>query len=402
MTLLIHQKSAKEKLISKKVGALFMEAGTGKTRVALDLVNSIPNIDLVLWIAPLGTIRDSSECVKNEVKKWGGFKCKVHYVGIESIGQSDRIFLETLDILKKVSNPCIVMDESIKIKNISAKRTLRALALAEFAEYKLVLNGTPLSRNLLDLWAQMEFLSQKILNMDITKFKNTFCKYKTITYKHGRRSFSKEYITGYENVDYLHSLIDDFIYECELSLDVKTRYSELKYCLDKCDHEEYYNIKRYMLENEYLLHGNGSFFLSMTQKMQHSYCCTLNKFEVLDEWFIEHDQAATIIFCKFIKSQKECKKRYPKAKVLSYQKHSFGLNLQEYNNTVYFDKTFDWALRNQSGNRTYRTGQKSDCRYLDLTGDVGLESLIDNNIITKTNMIEYFKMKTINEIKKDL
>ncbi|MFV0468658.1 MAG: SNF2-related protein [Dysgonomonas sp.] len=402
MDLLSQQLSAKEKLINKKVGALFMEAGTGKTRVALELVNSIPGIDLVLWIAPLGTIRDGSECVKNEIHKWGGFKCNAHYVGIESIGQSDRIYLETLAIIGKAKTPCVVIDESIKIKNISAQRTNRALEISKKTEYKLILNGTPLSRNLLDLWAQMEFLSPQILNMDIAEFKNTFCKYQTVTYKHGRRSFSKEYITGYENIDYLHSLIDDFIYECDLSLDVETRYSELKYRLDEYDHAEYASIKQHMLENEYLLHGNGNFFLSMTQKMQHSYCCTPNKFEVLDAWFENHDQATTIIFCKFIRSQRECSERYPKAKVLSYQKHSFGLNLQEYNSTVYFDKTFDWALRNQSGNRTYRTGQKEDCKYLDLTGDVGLESLIDKNIREKVNMIEYFKMKAITEIKKDL
>lgn len=44
------QQEAKQHLIDWKVGALFMEAGTGKTRVACELVNSVPGIDLVIWV----------------------------------------------------------------------------------------------------------------------------------------------------------------------------------------------------------------------------------------------------------------------------------------------------------------------------------------------------------------
>lgn len=93
---------------------------------------------------------------------------------------------------------------------------------------------------------------------------------------------------------------------------------------------------------------------------------------------------------------------FPKAKVLSYQKEAFGLNLQEYNNTIYFDKVWDYALRTQSTRRTYRVGQEYDCHYYDLTGDVGLESLIDRNISKKISMTEYFKKVTKDELVKDL
>ena len=47
------QQEAIEKLSKLKVGALFMEMGTGKTKVALDLINSKKNkVDYVLWICP--------------------------------------------------------------------------------------------------------------------------------------------------------------------------------------------------------------------------------------------------------------------------------------------------------------------------------------------------------------
>ena len=54
---------------------------------------------------------------------------------------------------------------------------------------------------------------------------------------------------------------------------------------------------------------------------------------------------------------------------------------------------WDLALRTQSSRRTYRTGQEYDCSYWDLTGNVGLEGLIDKCIHNKVSMVEYFKTK---------
>jgi SNF2 family DNA or RNA helicase len=249
----------------------------------------------------------------------------------------------------------------------------------------------------------MDFLSPLILNMSDAEFKNTFCEYTKITkYFGGHRGYTKEFITGYENIDYLYSLIRYYVYECDLTLSVKQYYSDAHYQLDELCQKEYTRLKEKYLDNETLMWKNNNIFLEMTQKMQHSYCCTPEKFEVLDKHFKEYDESKSIIFCKYIDSREACEKYFKKATVLSYQKHSFGLNLQHLNHTIYFDKVWDWALRNQSITRTYRTGQEYDCSYLDLTGNVGLESLIDKNIAKKTGMIEYFKGKTKEELKAEL
>ena len=81
---------------------------------------------------------------------------------------------------------------------------------------------------------------------------------------------------------------------------------------------------------------------------------------------------------------------------------SMRLNLQDYNVTIYFDKVWDYALMLQSSRRTYRTGQTEDCVYYNLTGNVGLESLIDDNIDKKISMSEYFKKINKEELKKEL
>jgi hypothetical protein len=405
MSLFPDQIAAENHLKKWKVGALFMEAGTGKTRVACELVNATPDIDLIVWFAPVRLIRprDGIGSIVDETNKWGGFDVPVRYVGIESISASDRIYLETRSLISGAHKPFLVIDESIKIKNYTAKRTRRLLDIGNLAQYKLILNGTPLSRNLLDLWSQMEFLSPKILNMDLTEFKNTFCEYTKITKKiGGYKQYTKEFITGYENIDYLYSLIRHYVYECDLSMQVRQYYNTLHYTLDDDCRDEYNRLKEMYLNNEALLWKNNNIFLEMTQKMQHCYCCTESKFEALENLFEKIDQSRTIIYCKYIYSRNECEKRFPKATVLSYQKEALGLNLQHLCNTVYFDKIWDYALRMHSSRRTFRTGQDENCRYWDLTGNAGLEHMIDSNIDKKIDMTEYFKGKTREEIISDL
>ena len=396
-----HQSEAKRHLEEWKVGALFMEAGTGKTKVAVDIVNASP-CDFVLWIGPLQTIRTGN--VTNEVARQGGFNMPCSFVGIESIGGSDRIYLNTVEDLKSYEKPFVVVDESLKIKNAEAKRTKRLLEIGKIVEYKLILNGTPLSRNLLDLWSQMEFLSPLILNMSLAQFKNTFCEWTRVTKSNGWRTYSKEYVTGYENVDYLYSLIRHYVFKADLKLGISQHYRSKAYYIDEDSREEYARIKEIFLEDEMLEWRNNNIFLEMTQKMQHAYCCTGDKIDQVKSILAEEevDPSKTIIFCKFIKSRELCERLFPECLVLSYQKDSLGLNLQEYNVTIYFDKVWDFALRTQSTRRTFRTGQERDCLYYDLTGDVGLERLIDRNIGKKVKMSEYFKKATKEQLKKDL
>lgn len=395
------QTAAKQHLAKWKVGALFMEAGTGKTKVAVDIVNASA-CDFVLWVGPLQTIRTGN--VTAEVSNHGEFKMPAKYVGVESIGGSDRIYMEVLAELEKYDKPFVVVDESLKIKNAEAKRTRRLLEIGKRVEYKLILNGTPLSRNLLDLWSQMQFLSPLILNMTLAQFKNTFCEWTRITRRNGCCSYTKEFITGYDNVDYLYSLIRHYVFKADLKLNISQQYRYYTYCIDDESKEEYDHIKNKYLDDEMLEWKNNNIFLEMTQKMQHTYCCTPDKLSLVRKILASDDVEAkrTIIFCKFVKSREVCEREFNDCLVLSYQKDAMGLNLQEYNATIYFDKVWDYALRTQSTRRTFRTGQERDCLYFDLTGNVGLERLIDNNIDKKITMSEYFKQATKEQLKNEL
>lgn len=397
------QQEAIDHLTRWRVGALFMQPGTGKTRVAVELVNGVP-ADRVLWVGPLRTLRkgDPSSTV-SEIDKWGGLRVPTKYVGIESIQGSDRIYGEVADFIDGASAPFIVVDESLKIKNSEAKRTRRMLELSRRAEYKLILNGTPVSRNLLDMWPQMEFLSPKILGMSLSQFKNTFCVYDTVAKRYnGREVYSRDIIRGYDNIDYLYSLIGHYVYECDMQMNVCRLWNDLSYEIDKEAMEEYQEIKEAYLNHETLSIRDNNIFLEMTQKMQHSYCASPAKFKVLDDLFRRVPEEKTVIFCKFVKSRIACEGRYPSAAVLSYQREAFGLNLQDRCHTVFFDKTWDFAVRDQAGRRTFRTGQTCDCRYYDLSGNVGLEKMIDRCIARKTGMAEYLKKLSLEQMKKEL
>lgn len=396
MNLLDNQTKAINKLNAYKVGALFMEPGTGKTLAAYELIKSVDECDYVLWLTPFRT----KDNLQNELDKYGVRHIRIE--GIESLSNSTRVMLELYTELEKSSCPFIVVDESLKIKNWSAKRTQRIIELGKLAEYKLILNGTPLSRNILDIWAQMEFLSPRILNMGVAEFKNTFCEYTRVKKKIGNKVFTKEWISKYHNVDYLYSLIRHYVYECDLELDLKQQYIELPYEIEKDIKEEYFFLKNIYLNNEDMKWKDQNLFLEMTQKMQHLYACAEEKFNRLSEIIKSYPLENIIVFTKYISSREEIKKRFPDLTVLSYGKHTFGLNLQDKYVTVYFDKTWDYAQREQTERRTYRTGQQHDCVYYDLKGDVGLENMIDKNVTNKQNLLNYFKKVSLEQLINEL
>lgn len=391
--LTIQQMNAIRHLQEWRVGALFMEPGTGKTRAAMMLANSTPCTE-VIWIGPLRT----SATTQAEAIKWGGFKVPVTYWGVESLSNSDRIYMQLIQQVEQAHEPMVIVDESLKIKNAEAKRTKRILEIGSRAKWKLVLNGTPVSRNLLDMWPQMEFLSPKILGMSLTEYKNTFTKWTKVTKHIGYRSYTKEFITGMENVDYLHSLIRHYVYECDLHMNIAQKWHEVPYQVTEDTREAYNSIKDDYLRDETLEWRKNNIFLAMTTEMQMAYTIDEGKMSAVDRLLQGLPQEHTIIFCRFIKAQEECRRRWPKIQVLSMQKEALGLNLQQYQHTIFFDRVWDYAAILQASRRTYRTGQEQDCHYYELTGNLGLEHMIKTNITKKVSMSEYLKQITKKEL----
>jgi hypothetical protein len=160
-------------------------------------------------------------------------------------------------------------------------------------------------------------------------------------------------------------------------------------------------LKETYLDNEKLIAMNNNIFLEMTQKMQHEYSCSFEKFIEVDKWFKTYPEEKAIIYCNYVVSADECRERYPKALVLNYNS-SFGHNLQDRPFTVFFDQTFDWGKVVQGTARNYRTGQENDCRYLRLVANVGLGKLYFDNNTKKIGISEYLKKISREQLKEIL
>lgn len=370
-----------------------MEMGTGKTKVALDLIASKKNkINYILWICPFS--------IKNEIEqerlKWHP-ELKIDIVGCETISISD---YKAAELHRKVSesNSFIVVDESLKIKNRNSKRTKRILQLGSMAKYKLILNGTPLSKNVLDLYPQMQFLSPKILNMTFNEFKDKYCEY----YVRGKL---KNRVKKQYNIEHLISLIEPYIFNCELDLKNQKNYYDLYYSIENL--QEYDDKKRDIL----CFNNNSDFdFFAVTTYLQHYYCSLNSKLKLLKSLISKIDEQV-IVFVKFLDSIPPDSKRLTgdisnqerknilksfkngefKTLFITYGCGSFGLNLQNCKNIIFADHTFDYAVRLQAEGRIYRLGQKNDVNYYNLNCTCGLDKLIRGCLDKKTKLLDEVK-----------
>lgn len=383
------QASAVKKLGSLKVGALFMEPGTGKTRVAVNLINSAKT-DFCLFVCPFQTKKN----LLDEINKWG-LQVPFDIVGVETLSSSDNTYLRLREELSTKEHVFMVVDESLKIKNRNAIRTRRVLNLAKFSEYRLVLNGTPLSKNILDLWSQFEFLSPKILNMRFYEFLNNFVEY--VDY---RDSGKPILIKSYRNLDYLYSIIKPFVFDAKLNLNISSQHIRADYSLSYEANQKYQQIKNHYLINYDDLDGN--IFMAMIQEMQQSYCDDDDKVSTALKLAKTLGIEDTLIFCKFLRGKSVLENADSALHVITYGKGSYGLNLQNYHHIIFYDKTFDYAQLEQAKRRIYRMGQDSNVTYHYMTGDVGLESMVDRNIERKESILDHFKKMVVKGRKEEL
>lgn len=395
-----NQQLAFDKFSKLKVGALFMQMGTGKTRVAIELVDYNKS-DLLLYITPFSTKKN----VENEFKKWN-LQTPYIIIGYETISSSDRVFI---DLLNKLENAkaFIIADESIFIKNEETKRFNRLLQLRDKCKYALILNGTPLTKNEWDLYNQMYFLSPLILNMNREQFQNTF--FKKITYKKYGKKENSFYKFSEVNADSLYKMIEPYIFKCDLNFEKKE--TEEYYYIDYENEMDYYNEKEDKL-NEYIEKRLSNIIINMLTSLN---VIASNYSKKNDELIKYIKDKQIIVFCNYLsevkyiservdclvmtgdtKNRQEIINRFEKSKIpliMTMGVGSYSLNLQFCNEIVYSSLTFDYAKIEQSKYRIKRIGQDKDIKYTYFLTRLGINSMILKNIKNKKILSEIIKEK---------
>lgn len=373
-----------------------MKQGTGKTRVALELIKST-DCDFVLFLCPFSTKSN----LNAEIDKWG-LDRPFEIVGYETLSSSDRTYLKLLNLTEHYQKLFIVADESVFIKNSDSKRFERMLKLRDMSEYRLILNGTPITKNEWDIYNQMEFLSPLIIKMSRLEFLQTF--FKKIRYKRKGENPREFYTLSEVNIDYLHKLIEPFIFEADLVFDKKVSshevmvsssdetdelYEERKQSLlnslaiGECKVEQFTNLAVACFDDKERhkaiakqLKGQIIVFCSLLSEVKHIS-------EEIDCYVITGDTAPQ----KRIEIINQFKED-DKPLLMTYGTGAFGLNLQFCHRIAFVSLTFDYAKIDQAMSRIKRIGQENDIEYTYFTSNLGIYNMIKDNIVKKQTLKE--------------
>ena len=234
-----HQENIFNKIKDMPNYALLMEQGTGKTKVIIDNFSYLykkGNIDAVLVVAPYGVHRNwindevpkhMPEDIKYKSMFWDNSKSKTKKFQekfLDLLNDKELCILtcnvESFRVPKAVfnfltfcrrKNVMMVVEESARIKNPKAKQTREVIKLGNFATYKRILTGTPVTNSPFDVYSQFEFLDKTIIDhSSFYSFKNYYGVFEKKTNWGSNRQYDE--LKSYRNLDELKSLLDPFSY----------------------------------------------------------------------------------------------------------------------------------------------------------------------------------------------
>jgi len=446
-----HQRKAFYLSRNKDNFGLFMEQGTGKTKVAIDTaayLYSKSRINCLVIIAPNGvhnqwldkqlpdhmpdwciheSIHYYSGMNKNHETKFNALIAKKEILKVFAFNIESFVSKKSKDYLEKIllsHETLLVVDESSRIKTPGANRTKVVTKLGKLAKYKRILTGTPVTKGVEDLYAQFTFLDPYILGYDsFYTFKANYC----ITREHeGRR-----WIVGYRNTDELIHSIKGHSFRVLKSecLDLPPKiYQRHKYELSKEQKRLYTSLKE-----QFVAELNGE-EVSVPETITRM----LRLQQVICNWFpydkelkpIEENNPRlkalsdvlsvidqkTIIWCRFRADIMAIHNMLKGSCVLYYgdipndqratniklfqenpqikyfvghaQAGGLGLNLTAAQYAVYYSNSFDLEMRLQSEDRCHRIGTTSNVTYIDLEANNTLDTYIIKALRKKKSLAD--------------
>lgn len=446
--LLDWQQRGVDKLLPIRVGALFMEQGTGKTRTAIELVHRRQSqIDKVVYFCPVSlkltvyhqilqhTDTPSSQMHIFDDRTDSSNIPRVgwYIIGIESMSASSRVVMAVNELI--TSDTFVITDESDYIKGHKALRTERITRIAERCRYRLILTGTPISQGVIDLFSQMRFLSPKILG-----YRSFY------SFAANHLEYSDKYpglvVRGLK-LDWLAQKIQPYVYqvtkvECvELP---KKLYTSRFFYLSRDQHRAYQQAKEELLlsVDEPSSYDIFRTFTALQQIVSGywNYRGIINEYahSRLDQLMHYVDglgDEKVIVWCKFQYSvnaiaaalrgkygndstsefhgkinQRERDNQIDRFRkgsqflVATQSSGGRGLTLTESHHAVFYENEFRYANRLQAEDRQHRLGTTEHVTYCNLWSESGIDRLIMQSHDKKGNAVHDFK-RQIDRVKDD-
>lgn len=440
-----------EQRVNRGFGLLF-EMGCGKTLTALAIAGAAyekGKIQKVLIIAPTSVVAvwpkefqefadfkytcrtllgEKSQRIKHldDLMKFPFKALKVAVINYESTWRPG-IF----EKLEEYDPDMIICDESQRIKTHDAAQSKAIHKLGDQARYKLILSGTPVQNNAIDIFSQYRFLDPKIFGTNFYQFRNRYAI---------MGGFNKKQIIGYKDLDGLikkeHSIA--FRITKEEAIDLPEQTFETRHItMDKKERELYDRIRR----DSYAELDSGGQITATTVLTK------LLRLQQLTGGFLVKDDSARpelvsrskldaladiiqdyvvgtgkklVIFARFIPEVKAiielAKKELPSGKkavaiygdikkedrgaiVKQFQEDpntvlfigqidtaGTGITLTAADTCVYYSKNFNYATYSQSLSRIHRIGQRNTCTYIDLVVEKTVDEMISKALAKKEDM----------------
>lgn len=251
-----HQVEAVSKAYGRHAFAYLMDQGTGKTKCAYDEAFNLAllgSINLLVVVAPNDVHRAwiEEELPKHAIPEvpyvaavWDNKRTRRKESEIAKLfdpGDHLRIFAVNVEafqigkpgqnrafvLVRRLLRACrgmLVVDESQDIKTNKSQRTKTVIALGDYAPYRRILTGTPITQSPFDFYTQFKFLDPNILGFSTYgSFKNhygTFIRRKSPHHKWNRWTGQKEDVyydelISYKNIGELLEKVSEHCYRAE-------------------------------------------------------------------------------------------------------------------------------------------------------------------------------------------
>ena len=322
----------------------------------------------------------------------------------------------------------IIADESQRIKTHNAQQSKAMHQLGDIAKYKLILSGTPVQNNAIDIYSQYRFLDPTVFGTNYFAFRGRYAI---------MGGFNQRQIIGYRDLDALIRKEFSIAYRVtkEEALDLPEQtfitrniplQGKAKKLYDTIKRDSFAELESggkitapTVLTKLLRLQQFTGGFIQLDEGIKPEWVFDgklLALEDILDDYCLG-ERKKLVVFCRFrpeidiIQSLLEKKKiRYasiygdikiedrglivqefqtkPEIKVFLAQIDTAGLGitLTAADTCVYYSKNFNYAAYSQSLARIHRIGQKNTCTYIDLSVEGTIDELISKALSRKEDL----------------